>query len=139
MGACRILVVDDEREVVQSLAIRLRSKGYTVITAADGVEATQKALTELPDVIILDIGLPGGNGHVVAARIRRSDVACKIPIIFLTARSTRDDFRRAYETGVDRYLTKPYKPEDLMMVVEELTFDAKRQRVPEEAAAAPVP
>ncbi len=72
MSKGRILVVDDEPDIVRSLSIRLGSMGYEVITALDGLSATRKAIEEQPELIILDIGMPAGNGHVVVALQQRN-------------------------------------------------------------------
>jgi len=71
----KMLIVDDEADLVRSLSMRLRANGYEVVSAMDGVEATKMAIHEQPDVIVLDIGMPAGDGHVVAERLRDSPKA----------------------------------------------------------------
>lgn len=116
----RILVVDDEPEIVKSLSIRLRASGYEVLTAMDGFQATSMAINQEPDLIILDIGMPAGGGHEVAKRLRESTKTCTTPIIFLTARCSAHDKQLAMENSVDRYVTKPFQPESLLSIVDEL-------------------
>ena len=118
MAKGKILIVDDEPEIVHSISMRLKSNGYEVLAAADGVQATTTALRELPDLIILDIGLPAGSGHVVVKRLRDSMKTAQIPIIFLTAHTSEQDYQAAFERGVEQYITKPFRPEDLIYAIE---------------------
>lgn len=117
----KVLIVDDELDVVRALKMRFAANGYDVVAASDGVQATSTALRERPDLIVLDIGMPGGDGFVVAERLKASSVTALIPIIILTARQAMADTRRARELGVDRYLTKPFDPAELMSVAASLT------------------
>ena len=118
MSKGRILVVDDEPELVRSISMRLKAHGYEVLTAADGARATSTALRELPDLILLDIGLPAGSGHIVVKRLRDSMKTARIPIIFLTARTSEKDYQQAFEHGVEQYITKPFRPDELMSAIE---------------------
>lgn len=120
MGKGRILVVDDEPEIVESLTMRLESDGYDVLTAADGVQATRIALDEGPELIILDIGMPSKSGHDVVRSLRDAKKTCSIPVIYLTARTSAEDYKRAIEGGVDRYITKPFRQTELLHAVDEL-------------------
>ena len=120
MGKGKILVVDDEPEIVASLTMRLESKGYDVITALDGVQATRMAQEQIPQLIILDIGMPSKSGHDVLRSLRDSDVTYSIPVIYLTARTSAEDYRRAIEGSVDRFITKPFRSEEILGAVEEL-------------------
>lgn len=120
MGRKRILVVDDEPDIVRSLSIRLKAKGYDVLTASDGALGTLMALKENPDLIILDIGMPAGNGHVVAKRLRENANTAAVPIIFLTARTANEDYQQARKSKVDKYITKPYQPDILLLAIEDL-------------------
>ncbi len=118
MSKGRILVVDDEPEIVKGIAIRLKSCGYDVLTAMDGRQATNLAIKEQPDLIILDIRMPGVSGHLVVQRLRNSVKTCHIPVIFLTAHTSEQDYRQAIERGVEKYITKPFQPEELMAVID---------------------
>lgn len=119
MSKARILVVDDEPDIVRSLSLRLRSEGYDVSTAMDGLGATKKAIEEQPDLIILDIGMPAGNGHVVVERLSNISDTADIPVIYLTARTSADDYRKAREGGVSRYITKPFDTDILLTAVQD--------------------
>lgn len=115
-----VLVVDDEPDIVRSITIRLQSAGYDVLTAMDGLQATNIALKKNPDLIILDLGMPAGGGHVVIERLRGSVKACNVPIIVLSARTGYEDLQKAIENGVEKYITKPFKSEELIAAVDEL-------------------
>lgn len=110
----KILVVDDEPEIVLALSMRLKAAGYQVITAGDGIEATKKAIHECPDLILLDIGMPCGDGHTVANRLSSSVSTILVPIIYLTARTSPVDRDRALALGAYDYITKPFTPERLL-------------------------
>ena len=115
-----VLVVDDEPDIVRSVSIRLQSAGYDVLTAMDSLQATNIALKKTPDLIILDLGMPAGGGHVVIERLRGSVKGCNIPIIILSARTSYEDMQKAIEKGIEKYITKPFKSEELMAAVDEL-------------------
>ncbi len=111
----KILVVDDESDVAKALKIRLKTSGYNVVVAGDSVQAYLMANKEKPDLILLDIMLPGGGGFVVAERLKQSASTHHIPIIFLTGISGGED--RAYKIGASGYLMKPYQPEKLLEII----------------------
>jgi two-component system, OmpR family, KDP operon response regulator KdpE len=117
MSKAKILVVDDEADVVRSLGIRLRSAGYEVLTAADGWMATQIAADKQPDLIVLDIGMPCGDGHTVAKRLALINKTATIPIVYLTARTGNADVEQALQAGAAGYLTKPFKPDALLNII----------------------
>jgi len=120
MSRGKVLVVDDEPEIVKALEIRLSNNGYDVVTATDGEQAINEAKKELPDLIILDICMSYGNGHIVAQNLSRFPDTANIPIIFLTAKVTEVDFRMALDEGAAKYITKPFKSAELMSSVEEV-------------------
>ena len=122
----KVLVVDDEHEIVKAVSMRLVADGYETIVAMDGLQATAMAMNEQPDVIILDIGMPAGDGHTVVKRLKESPQTWSIPIIFLTARTSEEDHKKAYEQGVDRYITKPFDSNDLVLAVDEMTKKQKQ-------------
>jgi len=118
MPTGKILVVDDEVDIVRMINIRLRANGYTVVTANDGGEAMRVALQTHPDLVILDVGLPHDDGYTVAQKLLENSKTRSIPIIFLTGRTSEEDRTRAYKAGTARYLTKPCKAQDLLDTVE---------------------
>jgi len=106
-----ILVVDDEKPIVEILKVNLIKSGYRVIEAYDGIEAVTKALTEEPDLILLDVMLPGQDGFSVCKKIRETS---SVPIIMLTAREEEVDKILGLELGADDYMTKPFSLRELM-------------------------
>jgi two-component system cell cycle response regulator len=113
----RILVVDDEVDFVKMLQARLRIEGYEVLTADDGIKGIQLARKEKPDLIILDIMMPGLNGHSVCDMVKKSALTWSIPVIYLTAKTGQADELMAMEKGAKYYLTKPYNPAMLMEMI----------------------
>ena len=106
-----ILVVDDEPQIVQLVRDYLEHGGFKVLTAADGQSALRTAATLRPDLVILDLGLPGVDGLDVTRSLRRSG---EMPIIMLTARADESDKLVGLELGADDYVTKPFSPKELV-------------------------
>ena len=121
----KILVVDDEQDMATALKVRLKANGYNVVFASDSVEAFTVAKEENPDLIILDILIPGGGGFVVAERLKQSAATHRIPIIFLTG--IQGGQERAYKLGASGYLMKPYQPEELMDTIHNALEIGRRQ------------
>ncbi len=116
-GKRKILIVDDERDIVKALMIRLQDHGYYVITAFDALQGFSVALKEKPDLIILDIRMPAGGGFSVAEKLKRSTLTWTIPIIILTGSSEKDAEARAKDLGIHFYIKKPYDSEELLDAV----------------------
>ncbi|HET7467299.1 MAG TPA: response regulator transcription factor [Candidatus Dormibacteraeota bacterium] len=106
-----ILVVDDEPRIVQIVRDYLQHGGFAVLVASDGPAALRTARTGRPDLVVLDLGLPGQDGLDVARALRRDG---DVPIIMLTARSEESDKLVGLELGADDYLTKPFSPKELV-------------------------
>ncbi len=115
----RILVVEDNRDTAMSLMILLAMKGYTVHTANDGLKAVEVAATFEPDVVFLDIGLPGIDGHEVARRIRATSAGKDVRMIALTAWGDEEHRKRSAEVGCEQHLVKPVQLTELMHVLEQ--------------------
>src|SRR5689334_9733589 len=111
LGATRILVVDDQPELVRALAINLRTRQYEVLAAHSGREALALAVSYLPDAVILDLGLPDIDGTEVIVELRRWSTA---PIIVLSGRTSPGDKIGALDVGVDDYVTKPFAMAELL-------------------------
>jgi two-component system KDP operon response regulator KdpE len=107
----RVLVVDDEPQIVRGLRTNLRARGYDVVTAPDGEEALATAARERPDVAIVDLGLPGIDGVDVIEGIRAWS---RMPILVLSARDQEPDKVRALDAGADDYVTKPFGMDELL-------------------------
>lgn len=127
--AKRILVVDDEARVLTVIQKRLESVGYEVLTAMDGNEALNKARSETPDLIILDLILPKLNGYQVCSILKRDSYYKKIPIIMLTARTQERDIEEGMRVGADAYMTKPFKNEVLLEQIQQLLAKADERKV----------
>jgi len=110
----KILIVDDERDIVKALMIRLQGAGYEVITAFDGAQAIFVTHKEKPDLVILDIRIPAGDGFSVAEKLKHSPSTLSIPVIFLTGGPERDSEEKAMALGARFYIKKPYDPEELL-------------------------
>ena len=106
-----ILLVDDEPRIVQLVRDYLEHGGFTVLVASDGPSALRTARTGRPDLVVLDLGLPGIDGLDVARALRRDS---EVPIIMLTARTEESDKLVGLELGADDYLTKPFSPKELL-------------------------
>jgi two-component system KDP operon response regulator KdpE len=107
----KVLVVDDEPQIVRGLRTNLRARGYQVITASDGDEALAAAAREHPDIAIVDLGLPGIDGVEVIEGIRGWS---RMPILVLSARDQESDKVRALDAGADDYVTKPFGMDELL-------------------------
>lgn len=113
-----ILVVDDQPEILENLALLLEAEGYQVLTASDGIEAMAILQTHPVDLIVADIAMPRMNGYQLYQRVRENPQWLALPFLFLTARALDSDIRYGKELGVDDYLTKPIQPEDLIAAIQ---------------------
>ncbi len=109
----KALVIDDNQLIVELLRAVLELDGYTVVTAGDGEQALRQWETEQPDIVLLDIGLPGMDGYEVCRRLRQRDPLHATPIVMLTARVSQADERRGLDLGADDYMTKPFDQRQL--------------------------
>ena len=114
----RVLVVDDEPDITALVAYHLAKAGYRVSTAATGPEALKAAREERPDIVILDLMLPGVSGYDVLAELRRQEETRDVGVILLTARREEPDRIRGLSLGADDYLTKPFSPQELSLRVQ---------------------
>ncbi len=114
----KILVVDDDSKIALSIAVRLKKAGHEVVVAYDGVTAIKKAIEESPDLVLLDISMPAGNGLIVAERLRGNVDTATTPIVFLTASKRHDLRERAEAWDPVAYLEKPFDADDLMILVQ---------------------
>jgi len=113
----KILVVDDEKELVKLITFNLSIAGYDVLSAKNGIEALEISEQENPDLIILDIILPRIDGWEVCRRLRQNPHTTNIPIIILSALSEVNDKLRGFDLGIDDYVTKPFSPRELVVRV----------------------
>jgi two-component system, OmpR family, phosphate regulon response regulator PhoB len=113
----RILVVDDEPDITALVAYHLAKAGYRVTTAANGRDALRAAREERPDLVVLDLMLPGFSGYDVLAELRRRDETKDLGVILLTARKDEPDRIKGLSLGADDYLPKPFSPQELVLRV----------------------
>lgn len=116
----RILIVEDEKELVELITFRLEGEGFHVLTAFDGVEALATVEKERPDLILLDILMPKMNGYEVCRRLKADERYRDIPIIYLTAKAQEEEMKAAIEMGADAYIAKPFEPADLIGTINKL-------------------
>jgi DNA-binding response OmpR family regulator len=116
----KILVVEDDPDLVELLSFNLRGCGFTVSTASDGLDALKKARTIFPDLILLDLMLPELDGFGVCEILRREPATAAIPIIMVTAMSSQFARLAGLEAGANDYITKPFSPKQLIARVQAL-------------------
>jgi two-component system phosphate regulon response regulator PhoB len=116
----RVLVIEDERDLVDGLVYNLQREGYDTVVAYDGQEGLRKAQTLLPDLILLDIMLPGMSGTDILRELRAGERTRNIPVIIITARSEESDQMVGFTLGADDYVTKPFSPKVLMQRIKAL-------------------
>ena len=109
----RILVIDDEKDLIELVRYNLEQEGFQVTGAADGESGLHIALNEIPDLVVIDLMLPGMDGLDVCRALRSNRRAASIPIIMLTAKSAESDRIVGLEMGADDYVTKPFSPREL--------------------------
>ncbi len=117
MDKKRILIVDDEKDIADTIQFQLEFEGFECLVAYDGEEALSKAKKENPDLIILDIMLPKINGYKIARLLKFDESYKQIPIIMLTARTQEKDIKLGEETGANEYVTKPFDMDMLVALV----------------------
>ena len=116
----RVLIADDQADLLAILAARFRALGYEVLEASDGAQAVELAQSARPDIAILDVMMPELNGFQVCETIKEDEKLAQMPVILLTAKSTDADKFWGSEVGADLYLTKPVDPPDVVKAVKDL-------------------
>ena len=126
MNKKKILLVDDEQDMVYAVKMQLEAEGFRVLTAPDGQEGLDKARKEKPDLIILDLMLPRIDGYKVCRMLKFDEKYKNIPVIIYTARAQEADEKLGYEVGADAYMTKPFDPKKLLAKINELLNSPKK-------------
>jgi DNA-binding response OmpR family regulator len=116
----KVLIIDDELDSVRLIGYLLESEGYKIVAALNGERGIEKALAETPDLVILDVMMPGMDGYEVCRRLRSNPQTASIPILMFTAKSQLMNKVIGFESGADEYLTKPIRPAELLAGVERL-------------------
>jgi len=110
----KVLAIDDENDVLLIVSASIKSEGYDVVTASDGMEGLRKAKEEKPDVILLDLMMPQMDGFEVLEKLREQPETMDIPVVMLTGLSDREKIREAIEKGTQYYVVKPFEIHDLL-------------------------
>ena len=113
----RLLVVDDEPNLLVAVGACLRGEGFDVVTARSGAEALVRVAETVPDLIVSDVRMPGMDGYQLARQLRSSPRTALTPVVFLTAKDETSDRIEGFRAGVDAYLTKPFEPDELVAVI----------------------
>lgn len=116
----KILIVEDEKTLLKLESILLKSKGYRVVGATSGTEALALVQREKPDLVLLDVMLPGIDGFKVCAHLKGAPGTRDIPVVMLTARTRQEDVARGREVGANEYITKPFQSAQVTRVIARL-------------------
>jgi len=122
----KILIVDDEQNLVDFVKIRLEANNYSVVSAADGEEALKVFAREKPDLVLLDILMPKIDGFKVCQMLKKDPACTNVPIIMLTAKDRMDDIKSAKESGANAYIIKPFDASDLLLDIKDQLDKVKR-------------
>src|ERR671915_1438496 len=122
----RLLVVDDEPNLLVAVAACLRAEGFDVVTARGGAEALVRVAETVPDLVVSDIRMPGMDGYQLARQLRSSPRTALTPVVFLTAKDETGDRVEGFRSGVDAYLTKPFEPDELVAVIRSILSRVRR-------------
>ncbi|MEO8477001.1 MAG: response regulator [Actinomycetota bacterium] len=131
----RVLVIDDEPDVLMLCRVNLRHEGHEVLEALDGETGVALAVENPPDAVVLDLLLPAMDGFEVLTRLRGTEMTTDVPIVVLTAKAQIEDQRLAFESGADVFLSKPFVPEELAQIVGALLTSGPAERSEWRAAA----
>jgi two-component system alkaline phosphatase synthesis response regulator PhoP len=132
MPKAEILIVEDEKDIIKMLEYNLKKEGFRVINTGDGEDALDLALRKYPDLILLDLMLPGIDGLEVCKALKKETKTASIPIIMLTAKSQESDKVVGLELGADDYITKPFSPRELIARIKAvLRRAAEKEKLPE--------
>jgi two-component system phosphate regulon response regulator PhoB len=127
----RILVVEDEEDILELVDYNLRQAGFRVLRARDGLEGLRSAQRDHPDLIVLDLMLPGMDGKDVCRRIRQGESTRHIPVVMLTARAEEMDRVVGFELGADDYVTKPFSPRELVLRIQAILRRVAEEEPPD--------
>lgn len=131
----KILVIEDERSLVEVLSINLEREGFEVLVAQDGQEGLRQAQLKLPDLVVLDLMLPNRSGLEICRELRLGPRTREIPIIMVTAKAEESDELVGFATGADDYVTKPYS---MKVLIQRIKKELRRRQTKEEPAAGKV-
>lgn len=116
----KVLIADDEHNIRHILDFSLHAEGFDVVSADNGEDAFTLAVNEMPDIIILDVMMPGRGGIETCKVLKEDERTADIPVVLLTAKSTREDRDNGKAAGADGYITKPFSPQNVIDTVQSL-------------------
>ena len=120
MAKKRILIVEDDEDVSKGLRVIFRANNYLAVVAGDAVTAVSRAKSENPDLILLDLGIPAGDGYLVMERLGNIESLASIPVIVFTARDEAGHRERALEAGAKAFFQKPVEPAELLTAIRQI-------------------
>lgn len=118
-----VLICDDEPHIRESIRYAVSKEGFEHVLAADGNAAYEAALADRPDLVILDVGMPGMTGIEVCQKLRADPIYANLPIVILTAFGQAADEQEAYQAGASKFISKPFSPRALRAVLREMLSD----------------
>ena len=119
MSKCKILVVDDEKDILTLVTKRLEQNGYQVVVAWDGLEGLEKAEKERPDLVLVDVSMPRMNGYQMVQLFRQYESLRELPVVVITASRQKDEAAWRVQVGVEHFILKPFEPKELLDKVRE--------------------
>ncbi|MEW6685142.1 MAG: response regulator [Candidatus Edwardsbacteria bacterium] len=122
----KVLVVDDEPYIARVIRFKLEQEGFTVISAGNGLEGLQRMKEEKPDLVILDVMMPGMDGFEVYRQMKEEEELKKIPVIILTAKGQEVDRQKGLELGAADYITKPFSPTKLLQQIKTIVGESEK-------------
>jgi DNA-binding response OmpR family regulator len=133
-SSVRVLWADDDPMIRSVMALNLEAEGFDVQTVADGDAAYEEAVRIPPDVLVLDIMMPGRDGYAVLRALRLNPETAEVPVVLLTAKATDAEVWEGWKAGADYYITKPFNPTELTDFIDHLLVESS----PEDAASNPI-
>src|SRR5271156_5244890 len=130
MGNKKILIVDDDPDVLHSMHVRLKANNYDTFFAADAISCMAEARKNEPDLVLLDLGLPAGDGFVVMERFKAVPSLASIPVIVVSGREHRANHKRAVEAGARAFLQKPVNNAELLAVIRQVLGEPVKREEP---------
>jgi len=116
----KILIAEDEKDIRDLVVFSLTYGGFEAIGAANGIDAIEKATTELPDLILMDVRMPQMSGYEACERLKSNPATRNIPIVFLSAKGQESEIRQGLSVGAEEYILKPFAPDELVRRVQEI-------------------
>ncbi|OGL43171.1 MAG: hypothetical protein A2161_10395 [Candidatus Schekmanbacteria bacterium RBG_13_48_7] len=126
MSSLKILVVDDIKLFYHIVCDILEGKNYTILYASNGQEALNIVEKENPDLVLLDVMMPGMDGYQVCENLKKNVMTNPIPVLFLSARAYEKEIQRGYDAGAQGYITKPFRKNDLILQIEQTLESVKK-------------